>query len=67
MAPSYANIFMDRLERRLSQNAEVKPSIWWRYIDDIFIVRTKGEEKLREFINYFMTPSNLLTNGLSTK
>ena len=30
MAPSYANIFMDRLERCLIQNAEVKPLIWWR-------------------------------------
>ena len=35
MAFSYANIFMDRLERRLIQNAQVKPRIWWRYIDDI--------------------------------
>ncbi|XP_044184248.1 uncharacterized protein LOC122964605 [Acropora millepora] len=52
MAPSYANIFMDRLERRLIKNAEVKPRIWWRYIDDIFIVWTEGEEKLRKFIDY---------------
>ena len=49
---SYANIFMDRLEKRLIQNAEVKPHIWWRYIDDIFIVWTEGEEKLKEFIDY---------------
>ena len=34
------------------QNAEVKPRIWWRYIDDIFIVWTEGEEKLKEFIDY---------------
>ena len=52
MAPSYANIFMDRLERRLIQNAEVKPHIWWRYINDIFIVWMEGEEKLKEFIDY---------------
>ena len=52
MAPSYANIFMDRLERRLIEKVEVKPRIWWRYIDDIFIVWTEGEEKLRSFIDY---------------
>ncbi|XP_068697256.1 uncharacterized protein [Montipora foliosa] len=35
MAPSYANIFMDRLERRLIENVRVKPRIiWWRYIDE---------------------------------
>ena len=51
MAPSYANIFMDILERRLIENAEViyYTHIWWRYIDDIFIVWTEGEEKLRRF------------------
>jgi len=52
MAPSYANVFMDRLERRLIENVEVKPHIWWQYIDNIFIVWTEGEEKLREFFNY---------------
>lgn len=52
MAPSYTNIFMDRLERRLLENAEVTPRIWWRYIDDIFIVWTEGEEKLKKFIDY---------------
>jgi len=52
MAPSYANIFMNRLERCLIKNAEVKPRIWWGYIDNIFIVWTEGEEKLRKFIDY---------------
>ena len=35
MAPSYANIFMDKLEKRLISNALIKPHTWWRYIDDI--------------------------------
>ena len=30
----------------------VKLSIWWRFIDDIFIVWTEGEEKLNGFIDY---------------
>ena len=48
----YVHMFMDRLERRLLLNAEVKPHIWWRYIDVIFIVWTEGEERLREFTDY---------------
>ena len=32
--------------------AEFKPHTWWRYIDDIFIIWTEGEEKLREFLDY---------------
>ena len=54
MAPSYANLFMHDLESKLL--APVKPFIWLRYIDDIFMVWTEGEEKLLEFlknINHF--------------
>ena len=28
-----------------------KPSVWWRYIDDIFFIWEHGEESLKEFIN----------------
>jgi hypothetical protein len=36
MAPSYANLFMSELEKSLlSRPATAKPSVWWRYIDDI--------------------------------
>ena len=31
MAPSYANLFMAQLERKLLDNASMKPLIWWRY------------------------------------
>lgn len=60
MAPSYANIFMDNLERRLLRDAEVKPYIWWRYIDDIFIIWTEGERKLEEFIKYLNNAHNTI-------
>ena len=38
IAPSYVNLFMAQLERRLLDNANMKPLIWWRYIDDIFTI-----------------------------
>ena len=38
---------MDKLERELISNAEVKPHTWWRYIDDIFITWTEGEEEVK--------------------
>ena len=52
MAPSYANLFMDRLERGLLSQAQVKPYIWLRYIDDVFMVWTGTELELLEFLNY---------------
>ena len=50
--PSYADIFMDKLEKKLISQALIKPQTWWRYIDDIFIIWTEGEESLQDFINY---------------
>ena len=38
MNPSYTNIFMGHLEERLLINVDDKPDIWWRFIDDVFMV-----------------------------
>ena len=52
MAPSYANLFMAKLESSLlSHPTTLKPLVWWRYIDDIFALWTHGEEALKEFID----------------
>ena len=51
-APPYAVIFMGDFEDRALQNYELKPKIWWRYIDDIFMIWEHGEEALMEFFNY---------------
>ena len=44
MAPSYAILFMDALERGILDGSELKPSVWWRYIDDVFLIWEHGEE-----------------------
>ena len=36
MAPSYANIFMGKLEADLLEQSPVKPHTWRRFIDDIY-------------------------------
>ena len=50
MAPSYAILFMDDFETRFLQTCEKKPWIWWRYIDDIFLIWEHGETELTEFL-----------------
>ena len=35
-APPYSILFMADLEKRLLSDIDLKPSIWWRYIDDIY-------------------------------
>ena len=52
VAPSYANIFMDRFETKALNNWSLKPMILLRFIDDIFMISTHGEDKLHEFITF---------------
>ncbi len=54
MAPTYANIFMAMLERKLLQKApnNLIPIEWIRFIDDIFAIWTHGIEKLQQFLTY---------------
>ena len=51
--PPYACIFIDKLETKFSESQNLKPLVWFRYIDHIFFVWTHGEENLRNFRTEF--------------
>ena len=38
LAPNYANLFIDRFETRTSENWQLKPLLWLRFIYDIFMI-----------------------------
>ena len=46
MAQSYAGLFMGALERTLLEGAAVKPLVWLRYINDIYLVWSGSRESL---------------------
>ena len=50
MAPPYAIIYMDEFERGFLDNYYLKPFVWWRYIDDIFMLWQHGEDELKKFL-----------------
>ena len=52
LAPNYANLFMDRFKTKALSNYPLQPLIWKRFIDDIFLIWTHGEDSLKEFVNY---------------
>ena len=59
MAPGYANIFMGVVEKELLRKYEevtgLKPKIWLRFLDDIFMVWEHGEEELSKFIDFMQS------------
>ena len=42
---------MSELEENFLENSVLKPSVWWRYIDDIFMILQHGKENLDKFLN----------------
>ena len=48
MAPSYANLFIGKFEQQAIDNSLLKPFIWWRFIDDIFMIWKIGRASCRE-------------------
>ena len=56
MAPNYANLFMAVYEEDLINSyyasTGLRPFVWVRYIDDIFMIWTDGNEKLDHFLSF---------------
>ena len=52
MAPAFAIFLWGSLSKKAPEVYVDKPVLWFRYIDDIFMVWTHGNEKLDSFITY---------------
>ena len=52
VAPTYANLFMSRLEEKMLDSYPLKPTQWLRYIDDIFFIWEHGENELKKWLAY---------------
>ena len=52
VAPSFANLFMAEFEEKHVYTYPTKPSLWLRYIDDIFLIWEHGQEALDTFLEY---------------
>ena len=52
VAPTFANLFMGYFEEKHVYTYKVQPTLWVRFIDDIFLVWPHGMEELKSFITY---------------
>ena len=55
LAPRYVNMFLSIFERDMLDQYPIKPSIWLRYIHDIFMIWNDSEDKLKDFLTYTNT------------
>lgn len=53
MAPNYANIFMASIEEPFLAARSLKPLMYKRFLDDIFLIWNHGEESLLTFLDDF--------------
>ena len=54
-APPYACLFMDKIEIAFIETQELQPLVRFRYIDDIFFIRTHGEQTFLRSLYEFHT------------
>jgi hypothetical protein len=52
LSPIVSNIFMEHLEKLALDSAQHKPSLWPRYVEDIFVVWPHGPERLQNFLSH---------------
>ena len=52
LAPSYANLFMTKFEQNYVYTYHLQPTLWKRFIDDIFMILPHGMDSLLEFIKH---------------
>jgi hypothetical protein len=50
-APHYADIYMAKFEKEVFRIADKKPLVYYRFLDDIFIIWTYSEEEFFYFLN----------------
>jgi len=55
VAVGYANNALGRFEKEHVSNYPLQPRIYLRYIDDLFLIWTKGREELDKFITHLNT------------
>nr|XP_023023996.1 uncharacterized protein LOC111512130 [Leptinotarsa decemlineata] len=52
LLPVIANLFMMHFEKEALNNSRLKPTLWKRYVDDIFIIWPHGKQELNRFVTY---------------
>ncbi|XP_019870071.1 uncharacterized protein LOC109598606 [Aethina tumida] len=56
----FANFFMEKFEQKAIETSKHKPSVWYRYVDDTFVIWKHGQEKLDQFLKHLNSQHNII-------
>ena len=54
-APNYANLFLAEWEEKALEKCVLKPSVYWRFLDDIFMIWGHSKEDFYKFVKIVYT------------
>ena len=52
LSPVIANFFMEDFKEKALNQATLKPTCWYRYVDDTFVIWPHGKDNLTEFLEH---------------
>jgi hypothetical protein len=51
LAPIVANVYVEKFKQEALSTAKWKPTHWYRYVDDTFVVWPHGRKTLQDFLH----------------
>lgn len=67
LSPVVSNIFMEDFEQQHIKNYTNKPTIWWRYVDDVFAIWPHDANELNIFLDYINNQENSIKFTVETE
>ena len=58
VSPLLANCYMAQFEQEALESSTHKPKVWYRYVDDTFVIWPHGMEKLQMFLEHLNSRHN---------
>ena len=52
LSPILSDIYMEEFENDVINTAKTKPTIWYRYVDDTYVIWPENEQKVEDFLDF---------------
>ena len=67
LSPVIADFFMEDFESKALQSATHRPTCWFQYVDDTFVVWPHGQEKLTDFLTHLYSLNSKIQFTMETE